>query len=183
MPNPELLTGLTRKVTIPENQEPGTYRMRVVFFDPASSADEWQKNLFGSLNRELRNGISYDFDIEILEKKPMTIASTTLTNEKGEVAPGRKDVPVAKIIINASGSLQPVNATAIDMTWLGDANITSLRWTYSTDGTVSDTPLATLDPANPAKSVTFNQQLATGMNYFILVADVADDSVIGTTQG
>lgn len=58
-------TGYKRTITVPDGQPAGTYRMRVVYYEPESNTEEWHKLLFTSHNMCIRNGLSYDFDIKI----------------------------------------------------------------------------------------------------------------------
>lgn len=57
--------GYTRTLTIPAGVLPGNYRMRVVYYEPQNQSEEWHKNLFTTLKGQIRNGISYDFEINI----------------------------------------------------------------------------------------------------------------------
>ena len=181
MANAAILTGMTRTVNVPEGVAPGTYRMRVVFFEPASSGEAWPSTLFTTLARKIRNGISYDFDIEVLPEAEMKVKEVTGEHRAGQVAPGRKEVVVASLNVTASGTLNPLSISAIDMTWAGDANVSDLKWVYSTTGNVTDNVVATVNPAVGAQSLKLDKELALGNNYFILVANVADDAVFGST--
>ncbi|MBR5323987.1 MAG: C10 family peptidase [Muribaculaceae bacterium] len=61
-------SGYTRMITIPANQEVGTYRMRVVYHEPAArGTNNWHKTLFGTGNGAISKGRAYDFSLEIVE--------------------------------------------------------------------------------------------------------------------
>lgn len=64
--NGSIANGWTRTITLPESLQPGTYRMRVVYYENSDyNNDNWTTTLFTTLNGEIRSGISYDFDIVI----------------------------------------------------------------------------------------------------------------------
>ncbi len=178
VPNAEILTGMERTVTVPEGIQPGTYRMRVVFFEPSSNSEAWQNTLFTTLNRNIRNGVAYDFDIEVLPARDMTITSVTAEHKDGRVAPGRKEVVVASVNVNTRGTLSPLSVSAMDIKWVGDAAVSGLRLVYSTTGSVTDDVVAPVSTST--SQVKFDRELSAGDNYFIFVADVADDAVIGS---
>jgi glycoside hydrolase family 95 len=180
MPNSSIATGFSRTVKIPQNQAPGTYRMRVVFFEPASSGEAWQNTLFTTLNRRIRNGIAYDFEIEILPEQNMTITSVTPTHRNGNANPGQKDVIIADINVSASGTLEPINATGIDMSYTGNTAVSNLRWIYSTTDSPSNNVIASASTPEEATHFSFDTQLAHGNNRFFLIADVAEDAVLGS---
>ena len=178
VPNSAIYTGFSRTVTIPEGQPSGTYRMRTVFFEPANNAEEWQKTLFTSLGRKIRNGVAYDFSIEILPETEMTISEVSATGRNGDVNPGQQDVQVASINIVTDGTIEPASATAINMQWTGDAAVSDLRWVYSTSGNITANQVGQTLPATEEMTYEFNQQLRHGNNYFILLANVDQDAVI-----
>lgn len=178
MPNAEILTGMTRTVRVPAGIAPGTYRMRVVFYEPASSSESWQTNLFGTIGRRIRNGVAYDFAIEVKPERQQEIGDVTAEHKDSPVAPGRKDVEVASINVRAEGSLNPYSVKAINMEWLGDANVTNLRWVYSPTHSVSTDKVADAEAKSGNQSIALDKTLAHGDNYFVLYADVADDAVI-----
>lgn len=180
-PDDEILTGATRTVSIPAGQEPGVYRMRLVFYEPDGASEEWHKSMFGTLNSEIRNGVAYDFAIEIMEKKDMAITSIEPVYRTGETTPGRTNVVVASLKIDASGSLSPKTVETVGMKWNGTANVKNVRWVYSATGTVTDDVVATMPATNLTAEVSLNRQLSPGANYLMLVADVEDDAEIGST--
>ncbi|MEG1643504.1 MAG: alpha-L-fucosidase [Bacteroidales bacterium] len=57
--------GYTRTISVPDGQAPGTYRMRIAYLEPQDNAAPWQNTLFSTDNMQLRNGISYDFTVNI----------------------------------------------------------------------------------------------------------------------
>lgn len=51
----------TKTITVPEGLAQGTYRMRLVFYEPG--ADNWYETIFD--DNQIRNGVAYDFDIDV----------------------------------------------------------------------------------------------------------------------
>lgn len=62
--NGSVENGWTRTINLPSTLAPGTYRMRVVYYEPGDA--DWNEKLFTELNGVIRNGIAYDFNIEII---------------------------------------------------------------------------------------------------------------------
>lgn len=66
--------GWTRTINLPSTLAPGTYRMRVVYYEPGDA--NWNEILFTELNGVIRNGIAYDFNIEIIStERTVTVES------------------------------------------------------------------------------------------------------------
>lgn len=63
--NGSIENGWNRTISVPENIVAGNYRMRVVYI--AWNIDMYPENLFTTYFGEIRNGIAYDFNIEITE--------------------------------------------------------------------------------------------------------------------
>lgn len=63
--NGSIENGWNRTISIPESIAIGNYRMRVVYI--AWDIDMYPENLFTTYFGEIRNGIAYDFNIEITE--------------------------------------------------------------------------------------------------------------------
>lgn len=80
-------TGYTRTIAVPIGITPGSYRMRIVYYEPQNKSDEWQKTLFTTLKGQLRNGVSYDFEIEVQD--PATIVESTEQNSPDYVKGGK----------------------------------------------------------------------------------------------
>ena len=78
-PNDEYLSedGYNRSIAIPEGIETGTYRMRVIYFDPVGTGYEgWEEMLVDEnlsedeeLYRIINQGRAYDFDIKVVSDK------------------------------------------------------------------------------------------------------------------
>ncbi|MBQ3554919.1 MAG: discoidin domain-containing protein, partial [Bacteroidales bacterium] len=78
-PNDEYLSedGYNRSIAIPEGIETGTYRMRVIYFDPVGTGYEgWEEMLVNEnlseddeLYRIINQGRAYDFDIKVVSDK------------------------------------------------------------------------------------------------------------------
>lgn len=178
VPNSAIYTGFSRTVNIPAGQPAGVYRMRTVFYEPQDNSENWHQTLFTTKDRKIRNGISYDFIIEILPAKDMELGEISANGRTGSVNPGQKDVQIASINVTADGTINPFSATDISMSWTGDANVSNLRWVYSTTGETTSNQIG--DALAPAEYMdyTFDQPLQHGNNYFILLGDVAEDAVI-----
>ncbi|MDE7411730.1 MAG: glycoside hydrolase N-terminal domain-containing protein [Paramuribaculum sp.] len=176
MENTAILSGMTRTVSVPEGIASGTYRMRVVFYEPSSSSDNWQDKLFSTYGRQIRNGIAYDFDIQVLEERDMAITGVTAEHKTGQAAPGYKHVPVAVVKVVADGTRNPISVTGIDMQWTGDDVVENLHWEYSATSAASGTPFHTVGAAT-----AMNRELAYGTNNLILVADIKKDAEIGAS--
>lgn len=63
--------GYTRTFSVPEGVQPGTYRMRVCYFEPnGNNSEAWDETLFTSeYNCRTRNGKTYDFNITVVAMK------------------------------------------------------------------------------------------------------------------
>ncbi len=133
--NTAINTGYTRTVTIPANQPAGTYRMRVVFYEPATLTEQWQNSLFTTKNNQIRNGISYDFDLQILDPRDMEIDEVTVSKPSGSVNIGENNLVLASVKINASGSMNPLSFTQLNVRYTGTniADLNNLRIIYSTN--------------------------------------------------
>ena len=181
--NPITTSGLTRVVRIPADQAPGKYRMRVVFYEPETDTNEWQKTLFTVGGGEIRNGVSYDLEIEIAEPMPMTIAEATAKSLPGTAKTGDRNVAIASLSITTSGSVNPKALDKITISYAGDniADISNLRLVYSTTSETGSDVIAYLDKAAESMEFTTNKTLAVGSNNFVLLADVAEDATPDNT--
>ena len=62
--------GYTRSFSVPEGIQPGTYRMRVCYFEPnGDNSEAWDETLFSTYNSRTRNGKTYDFSITVVAMK------------------------------------------------------------------------------------------------------------------
>ncbi|AHF13639.1 hypothetical protein BARVI_03150 [Barnesiella viscericola DSM 18177] len=66
-PNGSIENGWQRSITIPEGTAAGTYRMRVVYMAPDPFTEDWPSKVFTDFFGELRNGVAYDFEIQIAQ--------------------------------------------------------------------------------------------------------------------
>lgn len=181
MPHGDILTGTTRTVNIPEGQAPGTYRMRVVFYEPANSGTLWNTTLFNSLRNQIRNGISYDMNIVIAEPKPMTLSGATFSQRSSKANPDTENVVVATLKVVTDGSLEPLHLTEIKAGYTGTSvsDMEGLRWIKSDDGSTRGDVVATANAAADNMSFTLDSELRPGDNYYVLLANVAPDAAIG----
>lgn len=173
--------GYTRAIKIPANQAPGTYKMRTVFFEPSSYAEAWQNTLFTTKNAQIRNGISYEFLIQILDPTNMEVEKATVAKYNGKVNPGEKGLMLASVNIKTSGSLTPLTLQNLKVKYAGTAtgDLNNLRWIYSTTGSLTDKVVATAATAQSDMTFEAEQKLVPGNNFFILVADVTNAAAIG----
>lgn len=179
MPNSDILSadGLTRTVAIPAGMEPGTYRMRVVFYEPSDKSIDWPSTLFTSLNSQIRNGRAYDFAIEILPAKQQEVESVEAAGFNGYTNPGAEDVKIASVNITTSGALEPASVTSLKAAYTGTSvsDIANLRLVHIAPGEASET-IATVAEASESMTFTFDKVLAPGLNTFTIVADVAESA-------
>ncbi|MDE6323830.1 MAG: glycoside hydrolase N-terminal domain-containing protein [Paramuribaculum sp.] len=181
MPNNDIYTGFSRQIEIPAGQAPGDYRMRVVFFEPASSAEQWQTTLFTTLNNQIRNGISYDFTITIADPTDMEITGNSVNPRSGRMDLESSDVVLTTISIETSGSLNPIilKNIAVDYTGTATTDITNLRWIYSTNGLLGNEIVASTDNASATMNFTADKALSAGSNYLMLIADANPAATLG----
>lgn len=59
--------GYTRTINIPAGTGNGTYRIRIVYYEPATGTEEWQNTIFTDKEGKLRNGIAYDFTLLVTD--------------------------------------------------------------------------------------------------------------------
>lgn len=173
MENTSIKTGMTRTVTVPEDIEPGIYRMRVIFYEPTLESDAWQEKIFTNYGRQIRNGVAYDFNIEVMGDTEMEVSTITASHVNADVAPGNDNVAIAYVNVSATGKVNPVNVTAIDMNWVsGGEYVENLHWEYSTTAPTSGTNIGNAGAA-------LNQSLIQGNNYFILIGKIKEDAPEG----
>lgn len=183
MPFNDILTGATRTVSIPEGQPSGTYRMRVVFYEPSNSSTAWQNTLFTTLRNQIRNGISYDMSIVISEPKPMVVSGVSFTQRNSKANPDTENVVIASIKVATDGSLNPQKLTKIEAAYSGSSvsDLTNLRWIKSSDGSTRGSIVASAKVAEQNMTFTLDSEFTLGDNYYVLVADVAPEAQIGNT--
>ncbi|WP_272961203.1 GEVED domain-containing protein [Barnesiella viscericola] len=66
-PSGSIENGWQRSISIPEGTKAGTYRMRVVYMAPDPYTEDWPSKVFTDFFGELRNGVAYDFEIQIAQ--------------------------------------------------------------------------------------------------------------------
>lgn len=177
MPNTAILSddGLSRTVTVPANLPTGTYRLRTVFFEPASQGEDWNNTLFTTLGAQMRNGIAYDFAVQVVAATPMEVKEVTAQTLSGNAGTGQKNIKLATVNIATEGMGSPLSVEELKVRYTGTASsdITNLRWYYSTNESVAGQPVATLATAAEDMTFTANRVLTAGANYLVLLADVA----------
>ncbi len=181
--NPALFAadGYTRTVTIPRNQPAGTYRMRVVFNEPQTLTDQWQNTIFN--NCKIRNGVAYDFEIQILDPIDMVVEDVTVTKNTGAVNLGEEDLILASVLVDVAGSLNPVAFTQLKASYTGTdvEDVNDLRVVYSTTGRVTHNVLGTKSVSSDEIIFDASQELGPGKNYFLLVGRVAQTATLGNS--
>ena len=116
-PNGSVAEGWQRTIAIPEGTPDGTYRMRVVYMAPNPYTEDWNTKVFTDLFNELRNGIAYDFEIQISPASGIeSVAAETIyydSQAQTIVAPHMEKAA----IYNLAGQvvLQAENADAISV--------------------------------------------------------------------
>lgn len=65
-PNGSIENGWQRTITVPTGIAAGNYRMRVIYMAP-DPIDGWTGKVFVEFYNELRNGVAYDFEIQIAQ--------------------------------------------------------------------------------------------------------------------
>ena len=173
--------GYSRTITVPAGQPSGTYRMRVVFFEPSPYTEQWQSTLFTTKSNGVRNGISYEFLIQILDPTDMEVESASVTKSGGRVNPNDKNVILASVNVKTTGSLNALSLTELKVQYTGTTtgDINNLRWVYSTSGSVTENVVASAATAKSDMTFEADKKLTLGNNFFILIADVANAAAIG----
>ena len=116
-PNGSVAEGWQRTIAIPEGTPDGTYRMRVVYMAPNPYTEDWNTKVFTDFFNELRNGIAYDFEIQISPASGIeSVAAETIyydSQAQTIVAPHMEKAA----IYNLAGQvvLQAENADAISV--------------------------------------------------------------------
>ena len=102
-------TGYTRTIAIPANQAVGTYRMRVVYYEPSSPyTDNWHEKLFTDYSNQITKGRAYDFALQIVEgastpEEPSTTLSAVPVFTMGENGSTYYRIPA--LVETANGTL------------------------------------------------------------------------------
>lgn len=176
MPQDAILNGVTRTITVPTGTKPGTYRMRIVFYEPSQDSDTWQNKIFSSYDRKIRNGRAYDFAIEVLDEREMQVTEVTATHNVGEYSPGRKNVALAYVTVKTDGSQSPLSVSDIDWGFVSGSDfVENLRWEYSKNSTTSGANFFTV-----GSSAQMNKELTNGKNNLILVGDLKEGANFGS---
>lgn len=113
----------TKTVTVPAGLAMGTYRMRIVFYEPG--ADNWYETLFDDC--QIRNGVAYDFDIDVASSRlesPRTVTIASNFEKAGSVKFGELDseAKVDGLSVTTDYKYVPVVAEAAE-------NASFLYWT------------------------------------------------------
>lgn len=114
-------------------------------------------------------------------------STTTTQNNTNTVVPGSTNQEIVGIQVNVAGSRAPFNVTSFSFNTTGSTNaigdIDSAKVFYS--GNSSSFSTATRFGQVPAPNgvftITGNQQLSSGINYFWLVYDIKPSATLGNT--
>ena len=76
----------TKTISVPEGLAMGTYRMRVIFYEPGAA--NWYESIFET--NQIRNGVAYDFDIDVAsdsydQARTISVASNFAEGGKVEI--------------------------------------------------------------------------------------------------
>ncbi len=123
-------------------------------------------------------------NLSVVVEEPMFyVSSTTTQNNAGNVAVGSNDQEIIGIQIVTTGTLLPINVSSFTLTnnssYVGD--ITNARIYYTGSSSVFAATNLFGTQANPPAnySITGNQPLNSGNNYFWLAYDISGSAHIG----
>lgn len=76
----------TKTISVPEGLAMGTYRMRIIFYEPGDA--NWYESIFET--NQIRNGVAYDFDIDVAsdsydQARTVTVAANFADGGKVEI--------------------------------------------------------------------------------------------------
>lgn len=124
--------GWATDILLPADLTAGTYRMRVVYFEPSNDT-EWNDTsvkTYASLDGKLKNGIAYDFDIVIEAPAP---AERMVTVESADETMGTVAItyPTTGVTGNSVTTADDVTVTAT-----AKSGYTFVNWTNKDGGAV-----------------------------------------------
>ena len=104
--------GWQRTISVPAGTGAGTYRMRVVYMAPNPYTEDWPSKVFTDFFGELRNGIAYDFEIQISQASAIDAVTESAIYYDAQaqllVAPRMSEVAVynlaGQLVLDAQGS-------------------------------------------------------------------------------
>lgn len=139
----------TKTITVPAGLDMGTYRMRIVFYEPG--ADNWYETLFTDC--QIRNGVAYDFDIDVASARldnPRTLTIASNFEKAGSVKFGELDseATVDGLSVTTDFKYIPVVAEAAE-------DATFLHWTDKDGIQISSEPAFRFDGTEDA-TITAN---------------------------
>lgn len=151
--------GWATNITLPADLTAGTYRMRVVYFEPSGNdGDTWNDNnvkTYASLGGKLRNGIAYDFDIVIEGTEP--------TGRMVTVKSANETMGTVAITNPTTGVTDNSVTTADDVTVQATANsgYEFIKWTIVKTGGATnestDNPYTYTDSEEATITATFQK--------------------------
>ena len=111
-PNGSIENGWQRSIAIPEGTAAGTYRMRVVYMAPDPFTEDWPSKVFTDFFGELRNGVAYDFEIQIAQASAIDAVTESAIYYDAQaqllVAPSTSEVTVynlaGQLVLDAQGT-------------------------------------------------------------------------------
>lgn len=166
---------------IPANIAAGSYTAR--FKVDWDSLDPCGNSAYN--NSIAKNGgCVVDFTIKVNAPKDMEVTSISVDKRSGDVNCGEKKIILASVNVKADGGLNPFDVTGFSVKFNGtkSTDISNLRWIYSTSGTLTTEVIAQKESfSRNSLSFTAEKTLSHGNNYFLLVADVANNAAIGNS--
>ena len=104
--------GWQRTISVPAGTGAGTYRMRVVYMAPNPYTEDWPSKVFTDFFGELRNGIAYDFEIQIAQASAIDAVTESAIYYDAQaqllVAPSTSEVTVynlaGQLVLDAQGT-------------------------------------------------------------------------------
>lgn len=110
--NGSVENGWQRTINVPAGTEAGTYRMRVVYMAPNPYTEDWPSKVFTDFFGELRNGIAYDFEIQIAQASAIDAVTESAIYYDAQaqllVAPSTSEVTVynlaGQLVLDAQGT-------------------------------------------------------------------------------
>lgn len=110
--NGSVENGWQRTISVPAGTGAGTYRMRVVYMAPNPYTEDWPSKVFTDFFGELRNGIAYDFEIQIAQASAIDAVTESALYYDAQaqllVAPRMSEVAVynlaGQLVLDAQGA-------------------------------------------------------------------------------
>lgn len=171
----------TGTITIPAGTPVGTYRMRVrSLYAGAPSASDYCSYL--------NYGETEDYNLSVLASGPMTYSSSTVTQAStADISNCSTTEPIICLQVVTNGNLNPISLTQINLQNSGTAPLAGIDkiHVYYTGTSSSFQAINPFDgigttPATGTITISGNQQLVMGTNYFWIAYDMNTTATVGT---